>query len=214
MEYQKNIPAVMRILKHAASSTTAMADVAEAENPFHVLVSCIISLRTRDAVTAAASKRLFSLANTPQQLMQLRTAQIAKAIYPAGFYRVKATRIKEIARRIVTEFNGRVPADFDTLMTFKGVGRKTANIVMVYGFQKEGLPIDTHCHRIPNRLGWVATKTPDETEAVLRRILPKRYWSDFNELFVQFGQTTCTPLRPTCGACPVQRYCKYGSTKK
>lgn len=179
------------------------------DTPFVTLISCILSLRTKDEVTEQASRRLLKKYFTPEKILTLSQQQIASLIYPVGFYKTKAKRIKEISKTVLTKYNGKVPEDFDELMTLKGVGRKTANIVMVYGFKKHGfLPIDTHCHRIPNRLGWIHTKTPEETEQALKKVLPERYWDDFNDLFVRFGQTICVPVSPFCSRCPVARYCK------
>ncbi len=142
-------------------------------------------------------------------MIKLSTKQIEKAIYPVGFYKTKSKRIKEICKKLIDEYNGKTPDDFDTLMEFKGVGRKTANIVMVYGFHKHGIPVDTHVHRVSNRLGLVLTKTPEKTELVLRDIVPKIYWMDLNDLFVQFGQNICKPIGPKCNICPVSKYCNY-----
>lgn len=179
------------------------------KDPFKVLISCLISLRTKDEVTVKASARLFKLAAMPQRMAKLSEKQIRNAIYPAGFYKTKAKRIKEICQTLIAEHGGKVPMTFDELMKLKGVGRKTANIVMVYGHGKpDYLPIDTHCHRIPNRLGWVKTKTPEETEAALVKIIPKQYWMPFNNTFVAFGQNICVPISPKCSICPVERYCK------
>jgi endonuclease-3 len=130
-------------------------------------------------------------------------------IYPVGFYKTKAKRIKEVSKTIIVKFNGKVPDSFNELLELKGVGRKTANIVMVYGHKQKGfLPIDTHCHRIPNRLGWIKTKNPEHTEKELKIILPIEYWDDFNHLFVKFGQTICVPISPFCSRCPIKKYCK------
>jgi len=183
-------------------------------NPFTTLISCILSLRTKDAVTANASLRLLKKYNTPEKILRLSENQIEKLIYPAGFYKTKARRIREICRVLIKEYSGKVPKNFDELMKLKGVGRKTANIVMVYGFkQPEYLPIDTHCNRIPNRLGWIKTKTPEETENALSNILPKKYWYDFNDLFVQFGQNLCLPVSPFCSKCPIRKYCRRVGVK-
>jgi len=179
------------------------------DTPFVILISCLLSLRTKDEVTEQASRHLLIKYNTPEKLVQLSEQQIASLIYPVGFYKTKAKRIKEISRTILDKYQGKVPEKFDELLTLKGVGRKTANIVMVYGHKKHGyLPIDTHCHRIPNRLGWIKTKTPDDTEHALKKILPSEYWDDFNDLFVTFGQTICVPISPFCSRCPVEQYCK------
>jgi endonuclease III len=185
------------------------------KTPFTTLISCILSLRTKDEVTEKASVRLFKKYNTPDALSKAPVDEIEKMIYPVGFYHTKAKRIKEISKTLIEQYNRKVPEDFDELLKFKGVGRKTANIVMVFGFNKEGfLPIDTHCYRIPNRLGWIKTKTPEETEKELKKILPKKYWHDFNHLFVQFGQSICVPLSPFCSKCSIEKYCKKTSVKR
>ena len=176
--------------------------------PFTTLVSCLLSLRTKDEVTAVASRRLLGPYHTPKQLAALSEEKIASLIYPVGFYKTKARRIKEISQRLLQEFGGEVPRDFDALLSLKGVGRKTANIVMVFGFHEHGyLPIDSHCHEIANRLGWVRTKTPEDTEVALRKVLPEVYWDEFNELFVRFGQIICVPVSPLCSRCPVATCC-------
>ena len=183
--------------------------------PFTTLISCILSLRTKDEVTEQASVRLLKNYNTPEKILNLPEKQIEGLIYPVGFYKTKARRIKEISKTLIDNYSGKVPEDFSELMKLKGVGRKTANIVMVYGHKKHGfLPIDTHCHRIPNRLGWIKTKTPEETESALTKILPERYWDDFNDLFVTFGQKICVPISPFCSKCPIERYCKKVSVNK
>ncbi len=212
MPSEKEIAEVIKAVKKASHNfqNTALMEVASVpESTFQVLISCIISLRTKDEVTAAASKRLYAVAKTPEQIMKLPTKKIEKLIYPAGFYRTKAKRIRDIARIIHEDYKDKVPDTMDELLKLNGVGRKTANIVMVYGHNKEGMPIDTHCHRIPNRLGWITTKTPEQTEEALRQLLPKRYWQDFNDLFVSFGQNICKPVGPRCGECPVSKQCRY-----
>jgi endonuclease-3 len=179
------------------------------DTPFVTLISCLLSLRTKDEVTEQASRRLLTKYHTPEKILQLSEKQIASLIYPVGFYKTKAKRIREISHTLLEKYEGKVPDTFEELLTLKGVGRKTANIVMVYGHKKHGyLPIDTHCHRIPNRLGWIKTKTPEETEHALKKILPAKYWDDFNDLFVVFGQTICVPISPFCSCCPIQRFCK------
>lgn len=179
------------------------------KTPFTVLISCLLSLRTKDEITEQVSIRLLKKYHTPKKIKDLSEQELEKIIYPVGFYKTKAKRIKDISKTIIQEYHGKVPQDFETLLTLKGVGRKTANIVMVYGFNKtEYLPIDTHCHRIPNRLGWITTKTPEETEKQLGKILPKKYWADFNHLFVIFGQNICKPISPHCSTCPIKKYCK------
>lgn len=184
------------------------------DTPFNTLISCILSLRTKDEVTEKASKRLLKKHNTPEKLLKLSEKQIESLIYPVGFYKTKAKRLKDISKTILDKYAGKIPEDFNELLKLKGVGRKTANIVMVYGHKKHGyIPIDTHCHRIPNRIGWIKTKTPLETEITLKKILPEKYWNAFNDLFVLFGQKICVPISPFCSKCPIVNYCKKISVK-
>ena len=183
--------------------------------PFTTLISCLLSLRTKDEVTEQASLQLLKEYNTPEKLLTLSEKQIESLIYPVGFYKTKAKRIKEISKTLIENYSGKVPDNFNELLKLNGVGRKTANIVMVYGHKKHGyMPIDTHCHKIPNRLGWIKTKTPEETELTLKEILPERYWDDFNHLFVTFGQKICVPISPFCSKCPIEPHCKKISVKK
>jgi len=181
--------------------------VAEERSPYKVLISCLISLRTKDDVTDAASTRLFQIADTPEHLAQIPVPTISRAIYPAGFYKTKAQTIRDISVRLVREFGGRVPDDLDTLLTFKGVGRKTANLVVTLGFGKPGICVDTHVHRITNRWGYVKTRNPEQTEFALREILPPRYWLRINDLLVTFGQNQCHPVSPRCSTCPLRPHC-------
>lgn len=179
----------------------------EGLNPFKVLISTILSLRTKDAVTSEATQRLWKLARTPVEMSQLEPTVIEKAIYPVAFYRNKARTIIECSRRLVIEFESRVPDDLDTLLTFKGVGRKTANLVLVLGYRIPAMCVDTHVHRISNRLGYIRTKNPDESEMELRKKLPKQYWMRYNDLLVAFGQNHCKPISPLCSSCPVEKLC-------
>jgi len=192
---------------------TAISEIQETKDPFRVLISCLLSLRTKDNVTLKASKKLFSVAKTPEELLKLSTKKIEELIYPVGFYRVKAKRIKEISKILIEQFGGKVPDSLDELLTLPGVGRKTANIVITQGFNKYGIAVDTHVHRVSNRLGFVKTKTPEETEIELRRIIPKKYWIEFNDLFVSFGQNICTPISPKCSICPISKYCNKVGVK-
>lgn len=182
----------------------------ETRSPFMVLISCLLSLRTQDKTTGPVAKKLFYIAKTPKEITKMPLKKLQKIIKPVNYYITKSKRIKEISKTIISRYNGEVPNTFEELMTLKGVGRKTANIVMTYGFfKKDYIPIDTHCHRIPNRLGWIKTKTPEQTEFALKDILPKKYWQDFNDLFVLFGQNICRPIGPHCWECPVSKYCRY-----
>ena len=178
------------------------------KSPFLVLISCLLSLRTKDETTLPASERLFRLASTPERMVKLSVAKIEKAIYPVGFYKTKARRIKGIAEDIISRFDGRVPDTMGELLSFNGVGRKTANLVLVEGFGKYGVCVDTHVHRISNRLGYVRTRTPEETEQALRAKLPKKYWKEYNALLVVWGQNVCRPVSPKCSECPVRKICQ------
>jgi endonuclease-3 len=202
-----------RVLKHLRANyekghapvVTLIA--AATHDPYHVLAGCILSLRTQDATTAAAAERLFAFAPDVHSLARAHVARVRKAIYPVGFYRTKAPRLVAMAKRIVGEFGGRVPDDINTLLTFNGVGRKTANLVVTAGYGKPGICVDTHVHRISNRWGYVSTKTPEQTEMELRGKLPRRYWLRYNDLLVAFGQTVCRPIGPRCSECPLEAWC-------
>jgi len=178
------------------------------KSPFLVLISCVLSLRTKDEVTLPASERLFGLAQDPQGILKLSTDKIEKIIYPVGFYKTKARSIKSICQDIIEKFGGQVPDTIDELLTLHGVGRKTANLVMTEGFNKLGVCVDTHVHRISNRLGYVRTKTPEETEWALRKKLPKKFWKEYNALLVVWGQNVCKPISPFCSRCPVGKICQ------
>lgn len=176
-------------------------------SPFKVLVSCIISLRTRDEVTAVVSKRLFSQADTPEKLAAMTVEEVSQLIYPAGFYKTKAAQLIEIAKTLLVKYQGKLPDDLDQLLKFKGVGRKTANLVVTLGFGKPGICVDTHVHRIVNRWGYISTGSADATEMELRKVLPPEYWLEINDLLVAFGQNCCTPISPRCSICSLQNLC-------
>lgn len=175
--------------------------------PFEVLVSTLLSLRTKDEVTSEAARRLFEKAVTPRQLLALGEQETAQLIYPVGFYSTKAKRLMEISRIILDEYGGQVPDTIEALLKLPGVGRKTANLVLVEGFKKEAICVDTHVHRISNRIGYVDTKNPEQTEMALRKKLPRRHWIRYNELLVAFGQVICRPISPFCSWCPVAKMC-------
>lgn len=201
--------------KLAAVYTIDRFVTANGPDPFRILISCILSLRTKDEVTYPATERLFALASGPEGMLKLPQAAIAKAIYPVGFYRRKAKQIRAISNILLMRYGGRVPDTIDELLLLPGVGRKTANLTVTLGFGKAGICVDTHVHRIANRLGWVATKTPDATEAALRLVLPKRWWIPINETLVRHGQQVCKPISPICSACPVARRCpKHGVDRR
>jgi endonuclease-3 len=188
--------------------TPAVTVVAQCNgSPFKVLISCIISLRTKDDVTAQASARIFARAETPEEMQMLPVEEISRLIYPAGFYRTKAAQIAVLSQELVGQYHGIVPDSIDELLRFKGVGRKTANLVVTLGFGKPGICVDTHVHRICNRLGYISTKTPDDTEKVLRAVLPSEYWIEINDVLVAFGQNHCHPVSPRCSSCRVADIC-------
>jgi endonuclease-3 len=183
-------------------------------SPYRVLVATLISLRTKDEVTSAAARRLLRQAPDPQTLSKLRPARIERLIYPAGFYRTKARRLVEIAKILLERHGGDVPHEMDALLALPGVGLKTASLVLVEGFNIPAICVDTHVHRISNRLGVVAAATPDKSEAALREVLPRRHWAAYNELLVGFGQTICRPVSPYCSRCPIARLCPRVNVKR
>ena len=212
-----DVHAVIARLRAAAPSWNAPVVTliaVQTSDQFRVLISCLLSLRTKDETTGPAARRLFALATTPQAMLRLSAGDIEKAIYPVGFYRTKARTILEICRTLIERHDGAVPDDLDALLSLKGVGRKTANLVLTQGFSKPGICVDTHVHRISNRWGYVRTTDPHATEMALRRKLPQQYWIVYNDLLVAFGQTLCTPTSPWCSRCPVETYCpKRGVTR-
>jgi endonuclease-3 len=191
-----------------------MARINHDNEPFKVLVSCMLSLRTQDKTTGSASKRLFQLASDAKTMSELPVQKIENEIYPVGFYRVKADRIKQISLTLVKQYNAKVPDDLDELLKLKGVGRKTANLVVTLGYGKPGICVDTHVHRITNRWGYVKTKTPEATEFALRRKLPQKYWLTINGLLVAFGQGICRPISPLCTQCNINMFCGKVGIKK
>lgn len=206
-EWDAIIPALRRALEsRPTASVTEIASLGG--TPFEVLVSTIISLRTRDEVTLAASRALFAVANTPQEMAALPAERIAEIIYPAGFYRNKGKTIRAVSRLILEDHDGAVPDTLEALVALPGVGRKTANLVLGLGFGIPAICVDTHVHRIPNRTGWISTRTPEESEHALEQILPREYWIEINTLLVGYGQTICTPQSPRCSECLIYDHCE------
>ena len=205
--HPKDIHAVVRILKTESTQWQVPVVGHYADSPFTVLISCLLSLRTQDKTTHAASERLFQMAQDPQKMAALPAATIEKTIYPVGFYKTKAVNIKEICRILLSRYDGQVPDDLDELLKLPGVGRKTANLVITIGYGKAGICVDTHVHRITNRWGYLKTKTPEKTEMALREKLPRRYWLIINDLLVAYGQNICKPISPYCSRCRIRPYC-------
>ncbi len=212
-DWERQIPLIRKMV--SGSELPSVSKIAsEKRDPYRVLVSTIISLRTKDEVTSAASQRLFAEATAPQELVKLSEEKIAEIIYPAGFYRQKARQLKRCAEIIENTHNGTVPRTLEELLALPGVGLKTANLTLNLGFGIDAICVDTHVHRISNRLGWVRTKTPDETEGALSNILPREYWIEINGLLVSFGKMVCTPVSPFCSACTLKIECpRIGVTR-
>ena len=193
---------------------TALRELHEAETgPFSILIGTILSARTKDEATAKAVRELFSKYKNPKELANAKLKDIEKIIKSIGFFRVKSKRIIEVANIIHTKYKDRVPDDLDTLVQLPGVGRKTANCVLVYAFEKPAIPVDIHVHRISNRLGLVDTKNPEETEQELMKKIEKKYWIDINDTFVMYGQNICKPISPMCDVCQIKKSCKFFKTK-
>lgn len=200
---------IMEKLKEIYPSTekTTLNRMRTKPDPFKVLISCLLSLRARDENTEKVSKQLYEVADTPEQIVKIPVEKLEKLIFSSGHYKKKARVLQSVSNDLIQRFNSKVPDNKESLLSIKGVGPKTANIVLAFAYGKNVLPIDTHCHRIPNRLGWVQTKTPEQTEKELEKVLPIKYWQEFNAIFVQFGQTLCQPISPKCSECPINKYC-------
>ena len=208
-----NVPAVMRALARAIDGLElpAVEKISESqeEDPFQVLIATLLSARTQDATTLAASTRLFGVARTPRTMAKLTVARIEKLIYPVSFYRHKARHVKDTCRILVDRFAGRVPTTMEELLVLPGVGRKTANLVLILAFKSRlNICVDTHVHRIANRLGWVRTNTPDETEQALYKMADSRWWPSINLYLVTWGQNVCRPVYPRCNSCVIRPYCR------
>lgn len=202
------IDEIVKILEEEKQPKSEFVNLMDSFNdPYLVLISCILSLRTNDKTTYPATLRMLELARTPQDMMNVSVEDLEKAIYPVGFYKNKAGQIIELSKVLVEKYNGKVPCDIDELCKFSGVGRKTANLVLSQGFNTPAICVDVHVHRIFNRLGYVKTSTPEETEFALRDKLPKKYWIPINTLLVTHGQNVCKPIKPMCDKCPIEKYC-------
>lgn len=203
-----NIEQIVQILKDANQPQSDFVKLMDSfESPYMVLISCILSLRTNDKTTYPATLRMLELGNTPDDFSKVDVEKLENAIFPVGFYKNKAEQIIELSKILVEKFNSKVPDSIDELVKFKGVGRKTANLVIARGFKEPAICVDVHVHRIFNRLGYVKTKTPDETEIELRKKLPKKFWIEINTLLVTHGQNVCKPIKPLCGECPISDLC-------
>jgi len=209
MNKKEKIEASLKILSKIYNSNekTTLNRMRKKPDAFKILISCLLSLRTQDKNTEKASAKLYQVANTPKEIVQLPIKKLEKLIFSSGHYKKKARTLQHVSRKLIDRFDSKVPDTREKLLSIKGVGPKTANIVLAFAFGKNVIPVDTHVHRIPNRLGWVKTKTPEQTEAELEKVLPKKHWREFNAIFVQFGQTICQPISPWCSKCPINKYC-------
>lgn len=206
----QNISRILRIIKKWSKSQIqpSVSQISrETPSPYRVLISTILSLRTKDQTTAEASRRLFAAANTPWTMVKLSEYQIARLIYPVGFYKTKSRNVLRLSHELIERYGGEVPANIDKLLEFKGVGRKTANLVLILGFNQPAMCVDTHVHRISNRWGYIRTKTPDDSEWALRKKLQQNFWLNYNDLLVTFGQQICKPISPLCSHCPISGDC-------
>jgi len=204
-----NISETMDVLKKYFNYTdrTTLNRMKGKEDAFKILISCLLSLRTKDEVTEKVSVELFRIADSPDEILKIDDRELEKIIFSTGHYKKKARVLKSVSRDLIERFEGNVPSSREELMSIKGIGPKTANIVLNFAFNQDVLPIDTHCHRIPNRLGWIKTKTAEKSEFALMKVLPKKYWAEFNGIFVLFGKNICLPVSPLCSKCVVKDKC-------
>lgn len=218
MPKPKNIDKIIKLLKKQSKQfeNPIATEIGEkTRDPFLVLISCILSLRTKDTTTGPAAKRLFALADNPRDMLKLSKKQIEKAIFPVGFYPTKANYIKETCKMLVNYYNGKVPDSMEELTKLPGIGKKCGAITLVYGYNKpDYIPTDIHVHVIANRLGWVKTKHPDKTMIKLMEIIPKKYWHDLNDLLVRHGQNICVSVSPFCSKCSIRKYCPREGVKR
>jgi len=219
MNSNKNIEKIMNILESYFNYTerttlNSMRNKKSNKQAFKILIACLLSLRARDETTNKISKELFKIADTPEKISKINTEKLEKIIYQTGHYHKKAIALKSVSKELIEKFNSKVPSTREELLSIKYIGPKTANIVLNFAFNQNYIPIDTHCHRIPNRLGWLKTKNPEKTEIELMKILPKKYWKEFNGIFVLFGRTICLPISPFCSKCPINKYCPRINIKK
>ncbi|MBT96990.1 MAG: endonuclease III [Candidatus Pacearchaeota archaeon] len=213
---KKQIERIMKILskEYPSNEKTTLNRMRKKPNAFKILISCLLSLRTRDKNTEISSRKLYAVADTPKKIIKLPIKKLEKLIFSSGHYKKKSRILKNVSSILIKKYDNKVPKNKEELLSIKGVGPKTANIVLAFAFGKQVLPIDTHCHRIPNRLGWIKTKTPKQTEFELEKILPRKYWNEFNAIFVLFGQTICQPISPWCSKCLIRRYCERIGVKR
>lgn len=212
-DIDKIMKGLLKVTKSMPMPVVTEIKLVTNRDAYKILISTMLSLRTKDSTTRDASMRLFEKAGNPKDMLKLSEEEIAKLIYPVGFYRVKAKNILEVSKTIIDDYNGKVPDEIDELLKLRGVGRKVANLVITEAFDKYGICVDTHVHRISNRFGYVSTKKPEQTEFALRKKLPKKYWRVYNDTLVIYGQNLCKPINPLCNQCSVSKYCDYFKNK-
>ena len=212
-DIHKIMKELLKVTKRMPMPVVTEIKLVTNRDAYKILISTMLSLRTKDSTTRDASMRLFEKAGNPKDMLKLSEEEIAKLIYPVGFYRVKAKNILEVSQTIIDDYNGKVPDEIDELLKLRGVGRKVANLVITEAFDKYGICVDTHVHRISNRFGYVSTKKPEQTEFALRKKLPKKYWRVYNDTLVIYGQNLCKPINPLCNQCSVSKYCDYFKNK-
>lgn len=212
-DIDKIMKELLKVTKRMPMPVVTEIKLVTNRDAYKILISTMLSLRTKDSTTRDASMRLFEKAGNPKDMLKLSEEEIAKLIYPVGFYRVKAKNILEVSKTIIDDYNGKVPDEIDELLKLRGVGRKVANLVITEAFDKYGICVDTHVHRISNRFGYVSTKKPEQTEFALRKKLPKKYWRVYNDTLVIYGQNLCKPINPLCNQCSVSKYCNYFKNK-
>ena len=212
-DIDKIMKELLKVTKRMPMPVVTEIKLVTNRDAYKILISTMLSLRTKDSTTRDASMRLFEKVGNPKDMLKLSEEEIAKLIYPVGFYRVKAKNILEVSQTIIDDYNGKVPDEIDELLKLRGVGRKVANLVITEAFDKYGICVDTHVHRISNRFGYVSTKKPEQTEFALRKKLPKKYWRVYNDTLVIYGQNLCKPINPLCNQCSVSKYCDYFKNK-
>ena len=216
---EQQIIKVLETLKEfqkGTRKTTLNREAKDSKNfsSYETLISCLLSLRAKDEVTEIISNNLFKIANTPEKMLELDDKELKQIIFSSGHYNKKAEAIKHVSRELIEKFNSQVPQTYDELISIKHIGPKTANLVLSFSFDQKFIVVDTHVHKIPNRLGCVKTKNPEKTEEALEKILPDNYWTEINGIFVLFGKTICLPISPKCSQCPINKYCKKVGVKK
>lgn len=213
---EKEIVRVLNVLgkKYPSHTMTTLNRMRDKPDAYKILISCLLSLRARDENTEIVTEKLFNVIQTPEELIKLKREKLEKLIFSSGHYHKKAEALFSVSNELINRFNSKVPDSYEELISIKHIGPKTANIVLAFAYGQKVIPVDVHCHRIPNRLGWINTQNPEKTEIELKKIIPKKFWGEFNAVFVQFGREICQPVSPKCSVCPVKNNCMRVGIKK